>query len=402
MRLLPNRPEVGWTPYAWLIYLAPIFFAPLPDPARWEIPLALVVTIVFVGLYFRFFWVAGRRQLVIAWTIVGLALIYTPVNPGASAFFIYAGAFLGIALRRRETIRGILVVMALVALESWLVPLPPASWIPALLFTPMIGMINSHFTERSRAQARLQLAQEEVEQLAKLDERERIARDLHDLLGHSLSVVTLKSELADRLLGSGDAIGLNHDDIERVRAEVRDIQEISRQAMSEVRGSISGYRTHNLQSELARAKMALAAAQIQGDVRSSPYSLDPEREQVAALALREAVTNVIRHSNALACSVTLRSAMDASRDIGSLFELIVEDDGRGLRGDEGTGLTGMRERVEGAGGTLELVDRGSRPLDGGCRLVVRLPMSQGPTPGHRTATGAGRDEPDRTALEASA
>lgn len=387
MRLLPNRTEIGWTPYAWLIYLTPIFFAPLPNPAPWEFPLAIAVTGVFLVLYFRFFWVAGRRQLVIAWTTVLLALLYTPINPGASTMFVFAGSFFGIALRRADAVKAILLVVLAVAIEAWLVPLPPASWIPAIVFTPLIGMINAHFRENSRANARLQLAQEEVERLAKLDERERIARDLHDLLGHTLSVVTLKSELAGRLLGTsegGNTGGVDRETIQRVQTEVRDIQDITRKAMSEVRSSISGFRTHSLQSELARAKMALAAAQIHCDVRPSPYALDPDREPVAALALREAVTNVVRHSNALACTITLRTVGAGSTGAPGRFELIVEDDGRGLRGASGsdgdrkggTGLDGMRERVEGVGGTVQLTDCSHRPLGGGCRLAVSLPLAE--------------------------
>lgn len=371
MRLLPKDTEVGWTPYAWLIYLTPMFLAPLPRPAAWELPLAGLVALIFAALYFRVFWVHGRDQVLLTCGIVALALIYTPINPGGSSLFIYAGAFFGMILRRRAAIRAILVLMVLIAVEAWLVPLSIYSWLTAMVFTPLIGMMNSHFHESSRANARLKLAQEEVERLAKIDERERIARDLHDLLGHSLSVVTLKSELAERLLHSSGPGAPSSETLEKVRQELLDVKEISRKAMAEVRSSISGYRTHSLNSELAKAKVALAAAQIQCRVVSTPYDLDPVREPVAALALREAITNVVRHSGALSCSITLRTG--TTERGRSCFELLVEDDGQGLRGDEGSGITGMRERVEGIGGSIQLTDFGSGLLRGGCRLAVHLP-----------------------------
>ena len=380
MRLLPKHTDVGWTPYAWLIYLAPLFLAPLPRPAAWELPLAGLVVLIFVVLYFRVFWLTGRDQVLLTCGIALLAVLYTPINPGGSSLFIYAGAFFGMTLRRGAAVRAILALLAVIALEAWLIPLSIVSWLPAVIFTPLIGMINNHFHESSRDNARLKLAQDEVERLAKLDERERIARDLHDLLGHTLSVVTLKSELAERLLDQAGVDDPATEQLERVRDEIRDIQDLSRKAMAEVRTSISGYRTHSLQSELAKARMALAAAQVHVEIISTPYSLDPDRETVAALALREAVTNVVRHSGALACSITLRTGTmpnPTSSDARSCFELIVEDDGRGLRDEEGSGILGMRERVGGLGGTVDLIDRGGRPFRGGCRLHVRLPMGKG-------------------------
>lgn len=171
--------------------------------------------------------------------------------------------------------------------------------------------------------------------LAVVEERERVARDVHDVLGHSLTVVTVKAELAERLLAI---------DPERARAELADIQILSRQALAEVRATVGGLRVANLSEELAAARGALAGAGIDPDVPTDSAVVDPRHRTVLAWVLREAVTNVVRHSDADACTVTLGPS-----------RLTVADDGRGMEArPEGNGLRGLRERVTAAGGTLTI------------------------------------------------
>jgi two-component system sensor histidine kinase DesK len=195
------------------------------------------------------------------------------------------------------------------------------------------------------------MAQEEVERLAKTAERERIARYLHDLLGHTLSLITLKSELAGKLI---------EDDPERAGREIREVERISREALREVRTAVAGYRSAGIAEELERTRLALEAADVQLEYFAAPVELQPAQETVLALALREAVTNVIRHAAARTCRVALEQTAVEVR-------LEVRDDGRGGSAPEGIGLASMRERVEALGGRLE------RPAGNGTSLRIVLP-----------------------------
>ncbi|XGX79114.1 hypothetical protein LQK93_01913 [Terrabacter sp. BE26] len=177
--------------------------------------------------------------------------------------------------------------------------------------------------------------------LAIVEERERVARDVHDVLGHSLTVVTVKAELAERLVDL---------DPQRAKAELHEIQALSRQALAEIRATVGGLRVARLGDELASARAALAGAGIEGHVPDDPGAVDPRHRTVLAWVLREATTNVVRHSDADTCWVELAPN-----------GLTVRDDGRGLGGrPEGNGIRGLRERVGAVGGclTIESGDQG--------------------------------------------
>ncbi len=186
-------------------------------------------------------------------------------------------------------------------------------------------------------------------------ERERIARDLHDVLGHTLSLIILKSELASKLADR---------DPQRARQEIRDVERISREALSEVRQAVRGYRA-GLQHELDGAAEMLRAASIVLTTQLDPIPLAPAQEAILALALREAVTNVVRHADAKRCTIGLGRTGDEIR-------LFVSDDGRGGTREDGAGVTGMRERIAALGGSV--IRDGSR----GTTLTVTLPLASGP------------------------
>jgi two-component system sensor histidine kinase DesK len=354
LRLLPDNPELGWTPYAWLVYLG--LFVAYPGmkgtaaPRDWAL-MALGLAL-FLPLYFRGFWERGPRVVAIAAAIDVLGFAYVGSNNGALAFFIYAAAFLG---RSGETSRAVRLLgahLVLVAAGAWLLRLPLYVSLPGLLFSLIIGGVNIHYAGLSRANARLRAAHQEIEHLATVAERERIARDLHDLLGHTLSVIVLKSELASKLAER---------DPQRAAAEIRDVERISRETLAEVRAAVRGYRSSGLQQELARARSALEAAGVSVDCDAQAVELDASAESVLALALREAVTNVVRHAGARSCRVRLQR-----NESSALLE--VEDDGRGGLAPEGIGLLGMRERIQALGGSLE------RNGERGTRLRIRLPL----------------------------
>ncbi|MGA2019563.1 MAG: sensor histidine kinase, partial [Candidatus Sulfotelmatobacter sp.] len=217
-----------------------------------------------------------------------------------------------------------------------------------------VGASNIHFAQRNRSNKKLIRAQEEIEHLATVAERERIARDLHDVLGHTLSVIILKSELAGKLMDR---------DPQRAGNEIREVEQISRQALSEVRDAIRGYRSKGLSAEFAQAKSTLetAGVAVQCDVVKIP--LPALQEGVLSMAVREAVTNVVRHAQARTCRLRLEQQNGSCR-------LEIEDDGRGGFAGEGNGLRGMRERVQMLGGTL------SCESQAGTKLTITLPLKE--------------------------
>lgn len=351
IRLLPERSPHGWTPYAWLIYLS--FFIAVAvatdTPVRWIIDGAAIL--VFLVLYFSAFWVKGLAVLPILIGMTVIGMITAPRNPGASCFFIYAASFAGNVGRPRAGAKWIAVVCVIVALESWMLWLPPEFWLAAFVLSLLIGGVNVHFVEVRRKDLALLRAHEEAERIAKVAERERIARDLHDVLGHTLSVIVLKSELAAKLATR---------DGRRAASEMRDVESIARNALAEVRQTIRGYRGERLMTELAAAREALTAAGVALDANVPELDLTEPDERTLALVLREATTNILRHARATRCRVV------ATRSNGSVV-LIVEDDGIGGEITEGGGLRGMRARLAEAGGTM------THAGEGGTRLVFTLP-----------------------------
>ncbi|MER5602632.1 histidine kinase [Streptomyces sp. NPDC002265] len=276
--------------------------------------------------------------------------------------FVYVSVACGAALPLRLAYRTIpltAVAMLLVGLRAG-----EQDALNLVLLVVLIGFAMTGVGQLVRTTIELRQARATVAQLAANEERLRLARDLHDLLGHSLSLITLKSELAGRMLPG-------HPD--KAAQQIADIEQVSRQALVDVREAVTGYRRARLADELAGTRVALTAANVTADLPVDPdfTGLPEDSESALAWALREAVTNVVRHSGARRCRVELlhRQTLD-----GPVLELSVEDDGQGGSGKgPGNGLTGLTERLEKAGGTLE-----AGPLKRGFRLVARVPA--GPLP----------------------
>ncbi|MFE9117303.1 sensor histidine kinase [Streptomyces sp. NPDC007172] len=238
-----------------------------------------------------------------------------------------------------------------------------ADVVPDLVIPTLLGgFAMTGVRHLIRTSVELREARATVAQLATNEERLRMARDLHDLLGHSLSLITLKSELAGRMLPGHP---------EQAAKEVADIEQVGRQALADVRAAVSGYRRMTLPAELAGARTVLNAAGIQADVPTeAPGGLPAAEEEVLAWVLREAATNVVRHSGARHCTVTLDVCQTLD---GRFLELRVRDDGRPRPGapapDPGHGLTGLRERLEKVSGVLE-TEAGRK----GFTLTARIPL----------------------------
>jgi two-component system, NarL family, sensor histidine kinase DesK len=351
IRLLPESSPLGWTPYAWLVYLSFFLVYAVWENTWREWLIDGPALVAFLVLYFRGFWVGGRPLLFIIFGIVAVGIVTAPDNPGASCFFIFAAGFVGEVDRPAIAVRWLLAIMAIVVAVTYAFSLSPAFWVPALVISLLVGGSNIHFCEMRRKDRALIKAHEAAEHLATIAERERIARDLHDLLGHTLSIIVLKSELAAKVADR---------DLGRAIREIRDVERISRNALAEVRQAVYGYRGERLDEELETARTALEAAGVSFDAQVPAIALDPDQERTLSLGLREAVTNVIRHARARRCRVTL---VEDGRGV----RLTVEDDGVGGESVEGAGLSGMRARLAEVGGTME------RDAQHGTRLTLVVP-----------------------------
>lgn len=357
MRLLPHDKTLGWTPYVWLVYILPFTLTPtyhrrFDDAAGWT--LFISGTIVLAALYFRSYWVRGRELILVTIATAAMAVAFWPISLGAASMFIFAAGMIGYHEPTRQAVIGVALLAIAALVEGWFLGRDWFSTSWPVVFTIMIGAINIHFSQVSRSNTRLRLAQDEIEHLAKVAERERIARDLHDLLGHTLSLIVLKSELA---------VKLSDRDPERAREEIRDVERISREALAEVRAAVAGYRSGGLDSETQHARAALASAGVAFECELPRKPLPPSHEAVLSLALREAVTNIVRHAGAKKCKV--RVSVTDERCV-----MTIADDGRGGDDPFGSGLSGMRERVEVLGGAM------TRDGRSGTTLTVMLPLTR--------------------------
>jgi two-component system sensor histidine kinase DesK len=355
MRLIPDNQDHGWAPYIWLVYFGFFFEDPILNHAGWKKWLATAVgTVIFLAIYFTFFRLKRPWQLVDLGIMLLVGLIYAPFHYGAATFFIFAASFAPFAVETEGAAAGLLVLeAAVVSLEFWLLHLPLGYWFWACPFALVIGVGNIFFAQKRRAVCKLQIAHEEIEHLAKVAERERIARDLHDVLGHTLSVIILKSELAGKLIDI---------DPERAKSEIGDVERTSRDALAEVRSTIRGYRAHSLEAEIKQAKATLQTAGVSLRSEEICVPLTPVQESVVALVVREALTNVVRHADARNCELRL-----TPNNGNCLLE--IHDDGCGGNQIEGNGLRGMRERIKALGGTLV------RETRAGTKLMIQFPLS---------------------------
>jgi two-component system sensor histidine kinase DesK len=298
--------------------------------------------------------------------LVALAIVLTVADrPSWGFLFTYVAACLGLAVPSRWGMPSVIACAGLSFGCTVLAGGGAGSGGGFAASTVGIGLLLVLMRDLRMRNQELQEARAELALSAVAAERARFARDLHDLLGHSLSVIAIKAELAGRLLPH---------ESERAATEVADVEQVARQALREVREAVSGYYQPTLDGELEGARVALLAAGIDADFERAPVALDPEVEAVLAWTVREGTTNVIRHSGARHCRVKVRAGLaDAAVE--------VVDDGGGndaglaagqsLNGDAGNGIAGLAERAEHLRGRLEA---GRLPLGDGFRLAVSIPV----------------------------
>jgi len=353
----PDDPDRGYLPLYLLGHLGFLLMPWLFGKQFHGVLPTVVAVAVFLPIYFRSWWLSGRQLIAPVALMALIGMLTIPYNWGANVFIIYACAFAGMMPQSRDYMIAVAVILLAFIIECRLLGLPPVVD-GVTLIVAMIVAASSHADyQRRRRNAMLRLSQEEVERLARLAERERIARDLHDLLGHTLSVVALKSDLARRLCDV---------DPLRARNEIAEVEKVAREALAQVRGAVTGIRAAGLRTELARVRLMLVAADLNLDSDISDEPLPVAVETALAFALREACTNIVRHARAQRVSVKL--------EVDDIARLVITDDGRGgaVDGSASNGLRGMRERVEQLTGALSIDSKSGR----GTRLQIEIPVGE--------------------------
>jgi two-component system sensor histidine kinase DesK len=347
----------------WLFYLLS------PLAAAWSMRdelrgwVGIVATLAFATLYMSVFvamrWrralapfrapIGAPQGVVIVLVLIGLGVVMcVAIGQEGTAAAVYIAVACVMCLQTRWA----WLVSATVGLLAYAATLWVPGWHrdPGILFGTLVATLAIWgITQAINRNIEVLSVREENARLALADERNRFARDLHDILGHSLTVITVKAELANRLIDV---------DPERARSEVRDLERLSRDALTDVRRAVEGYRELTLPGELARARTALSAAEIAADLPNSTDDVPTDRRELFAWTVREGITNVIRHSGARRCTVILAE-----------HEVEIRDDGRGAEvAGPGNGLTGLRERAAALGGTVV-----TRSLEPGFSLKVVVP-----------------------------
>ena len=346
-------------PFVILINLVWLFiWAVLSRQSFTQVILPTLISVpIHVYLHLCVYFYAGPNRVRLSYVagIFALAYLLAPWNFASLTYLIF-GFFLIVYLI--STVQATMIIGVSVAAfmtEMWLLGANSNSMLSALVPTLTLAIIAIFTAYAHKHQSEMRRSQEEITRLATLAERERIGRDLHDLLGHTLSVVALKSELARKLIDR---------DVDAARAEIAEVERVARDSLAQVRNAVSGIRSTALSAELLAATALLEAQGVKVKCETENVKLPHDRETVLALSLREAATNIRRHSNAKVVTIRVRKEAEA-------VIMEVADDGRGGRIVPGNGLNGMRERLDTVGGSLTLWPNPS----GGTLLRAIVPVA---------------------------
>jgi two-component system sensor histidine kinase DesK len=352
----------GWRRYLfpglWLIYLAQTVAGVHKHSHGAAIVVGYLIVLAFMVVYLLALpsaWMGVHRRF---WLLYATGCALT----AAEVYFAHADAFVFCVYLAVLTIAGArryaLPLIATMAVIAAIAPTMVASWHASVDYATaftivLVAFAMYGFFSIIRSNIELAAARAEVARLAADNERSRIARDLHDLLGHSLTTITVKASLARRLAERGES--------ERAVAEITAVEELSRRSLADVRAAVSGYREMSLPGELASARSILRAARVQAKLPGAVDVVHDELQELFGWVVREGITNVVRHARANTCTITLGP---------NWIEII--DDGRGgsfAAAAAGNGLVGLRERVTASGGTAEI---------GGCPAGWRIRVEVGP------------------------
>ena len=354
----------GIAPYIWTILCILPFYFIFRSPSTIEIVVGILLTLVFFILYRIAF--ISKGWPVYLWTLILIGISITASSLFSYVYFAFFLAYFIGNIKDRIpffTLYFIHLISTSAAINYNIViheklflqqlPFVIIIWISVILLPFSIH----NRKERGQLEEKLEDANKRISELVKIEERNRIARDLHDTLGQKLSLIGLKSDLARKLIIK---------DPELARQELKDVQQTARTALSEVRKMVSSMRGIRLKDEILRVKQMIKAAQInfvsEGDFTLANVSL--LTENILSMCLKEAVNNVVKHSEAKTCFISIEQTWKET-------VLTIRDDGvfKGQTGilAEGHGLIGMKERLEFINGSLELLTKD------GTTLMIRVP-----------------------------
>lgn len=353
-----RRGKSPWVDAVHLLWTVWIFITPVFDHDAWNLRWFLFTALsypLFLFLYAKNVVAPRRTSRAYAIGMILLCLGLMPWYPSGLTYFVFGCVMLRICGMSFRRYMAVLVGCNIALLfVGWLLHY---SWQATIMISTMaliIGLIINaeHMSEEKDAE--LQLSHEEVRRLAATAERERIGRDLHDLLGHTLSLITLKLELSRKLFDR---------DSEAARRELEEAEKVARHALAEVRSAVSGIRTTDLAAELASARLLLGSSGAHLEYGELPTDLPGNVEHGLSLIVREAATNIARHADASSAKI------EFVREHASV-RMLVSDNGRGGIDTAGNGLSGMRERVRAFGGTLAI----DSPRGHGTKLQIVAPV----------------------------
>ena len=364
-RFFNSLKSTGISPYIWTILgILPFYFI-------WQLPSTVgkVVGIFLILLFFLVYWLAfiSRGWAVYLWTCILIGISIASASLFSYVYFAFFIAyFIGNIKDRIPFLvlyfihllgTSIVINFEIVLKDEFFIkqlPIIVIVWISVILLP--FSIYNKK--ERGQLEEKLEDANKRISELVKIEERQRIARDLHDTLGQKLSLIGLKSDLARKLI---------YKDPEQARDELKDVQQTARTALNEVRKMVAEMRGIRVREELVHVKQILKAAEIKFVANDDEFNLNNVSllsENILSMCLKEAVTNVVKHSGAAECTISISQ---------SEKELIAEvhDNGVGKVSDEdfnkGSGLLGMKERLEFVNGTLEILS------DEGTTLIIKIP-----------------------------
>jgi two-component system sensor histidine kinase DesK len=356
--------STGLSPYVWVVfYILPFYFI-FRSSSTYQIVSGILLIAVFFVCYVLSF--ISKGWLVYFWTSVQILVSITmTLLFGYMYFALFLAFFIGNIQKRVGffTLYSIHLLTTIVTINYELLSRNPVfiNQIPFVLVS-MIAVILLPITtynknNQEKLQDQLEDANKRISELVKIEERQRIARDLHDTLGQKLSLIGLKSDLAGKLV---------HKNPNQAIAEINDVRQTARSALKEVREMVTQMRGIRLEDELIRIQQLLEAAEIDYILQGNPKLTNTSliTENVLSMCIKEAVTNVVKHSRANACFIMIEP---------SRTDLIikVKDDGNGIPGDDlyfkGHGLQGMRERLEFVNGCMDIV------RDGGTTIMIKVP-----------------------------
>lgn len=365
-----GNPRLQLFNYLWSLwaFTAVLFQQPTDASFWWALGIGQAVFSVVFGLIY-----VRPRGEIRGYALMLALLAYVGVvwNSSAWAYLVFACVYMGVAYFERP----LHAIAWMAALQAGLVAwgwghVPWIVWLMVVGVCSAIGVGNMFGYINRRRNAVLRQSQEEIRQLAASAERERIGRDLHDLLGHTLSLITMKLELSRKLFDR---------DHERARRELEEAETVARDALAEVRSAVTGMRATDLAAELASTRLLLESSGVQVDCGAPAVELPAATEQALAFIVREAATNIARHAAAT------RAEVGFAVEAGELH-LHVADNGRGGARPCGNGMSGIRERVAAVNGRLDV----DSPRKQGTRLDVRVPLAT-PARGATAAASEGDD-----------